>query len=194
LRGVIVFVKNPEFGKVKTRLAATLGNEKALEIYLKLLHYTRAVLTEVKDTKKYVYYSSFIDTEDQWSNKIFEKRLQDQGDLGSRMTSAFHEVFKICNRVVIIGSDCPQLTSTHIEQAFQALESNDLVLGPSRDGGYYLLGMKKFYPELFQDIEWSTDTVFHETMRKAEKMELKVDRLEVLSDIDHAEDWEKYGI
>ncbi|MEM9548147.1 MAG: TIGR04282 family arsenosugar biosynthesis glycosyltransferase [Bacteroidota bacterium] len=193
MRGVIVFVKNPELGKVKTRLAATLGDEKALEIYLKLLYYTRDVLMDVKDAERYVYYSSFIDNNDKWPNQIFEKRLQQQGDLGNRITSAFQAVFESCEQVVIIGSDCPQLTAGHIQDAFQVLESNDVVMGPSHDGGYYLLGIKEYYPALFQEISWSTDKVFEETLQVAKQKNLKVGRLEVLTDIDYAEDWEKYG-
>ncbi len=193
MRGVIVFVKNPEFGKVKTRLAATLGHEKALDIYIKLLGYTRNVLTDLTDVKKYIYYSSFIDTEDDWSNEEFEKKLQIQGGLGERMTTAFQDALETCTEVVIIGSDCPQLTTAHIEEAFLRLKSHDMVIGPSHDGGYYLLGMNKFYPALFQDIEWSTDSVYLETLKIADSLNLKSFNLEKLSDIDHEEDWLKYG-
>lgn len=193
MRGVIVFVKNPELGKVKTRLAATLGDEKALEIYGKLVDYTRDVLLDVKDAKKFVFYSSFIDKEDDWSNDFFEKRLQITGGLGEKMTSAIQSVFDICEHVVIIGSDCPQLTSLHIEKAFDSLEKYNITIGPSHDGGYYLLGMDKFYPTLFQDINWSTDTVCAETLQKANETDLDYVRLEKLSDVDYEEDWETYG-
>ena len=193
MRGVIVFVKNPEFGKVKTRLASTLGHDKALEIYLKLLNYTRDVLRDFNDITRFVYYSSFIDNNDEWSNQLFEKRLQDQGDLGSRITAAFQDVFHSCDQVVIIGSDCPQLTTGHIEEAFQMLKSNDVVIGPSHDGGYYLLGLNDYHSELFEDITWSTDQVFDQTLQIAKQKNLQVGRLEMLTDIDYAEDWEKYG-
>jgi len=193
LRGVIVFVKNPELGKVKTRLAETMGDEKALEIYNKLLGYTRDVLLELKDTRRYIYYSSFIDTSDNWSNDNFDKKLQIAGGLGDKMSLAFQETFEACDEVIIIGSDCPQLTSAHLEDAFLQLKTNDIVIGPSHDGGYYLLGMKTLYPELFEDMQWSTDTVFEETLRRVKSLELKVDELEMLSDIDYEEDWEKYG-
>ena len=193
MRGVIVFVKNPELGKVKTRLATTVGDEKALEIYNKLLDYTRDVLIEVDDTKKYVFYSSFIDEDDGWQNDIFEKKLQMNGGLGEKITEALKNIFEICDQVVIIGSDCPQLTPSHIELAFDKLQKQNIAIGPSHDGGYYLLGMDRFYPEIFQDITWSTDTVFQETLQKAESSGLTSYILETLSDIDYEEDWVKYG-
>ena len=193
MRGVIVFVKNPEFGKVKTRLAATLGDEMALEIYNKLLAYTRNVLLGAKDVKKYVYYSSFVDKNDDWSNEDFDKHLQYQGGLGERIISAFKSTFDECDQVVIIGSDCPQLTSEHIEEAFLKLNTHDVVIGPSHDGGYYLLGMNNFYPQLFNDINWSTESVFQETLDRAQANELSTAELETLTDVDYQEDWEKYG-
>jgi len=157
------------------------------------LGYTRNVLLVLTDAKKYIYYSSFIDNEDDWSNEEFEKRLQSDGGLGARMTTAFHDTLETCTEVVIIGSDCPQLTSGHIQEAFQKLKTHDIVIGPSHDVGYYLLGMNKFYPALFKDIEWSTETVYQETLQKADAMHLKTFNLESLSDIDHEEDWLKYG-
>lgn len=193
MRGIIVFVKNPELGKVKTRLAKTMGDEKALEIYNKLIGYTREVLLKVNDTKKYIFYSSFIDDEDEWSRDDFEKKLQISGDLGSKMTTAIQDVFEICDQVVIIGSDCPQLTPAHIESAFRELDTHNVVVGPSMDGGYYLLGMDQYYPALFQDIQWSTETVCSDTLAIAAANGLSSARLEELSDIDYEEDWVEHG-
>lgn len=193
MRGIIVFVKNPELGKVKTRLASTLGDTTALEIYNKLVDYTRNVLVEIKNANLYVFYSSFIDTEDGWSNDIFDKRLQVEGGLGPKITSAIQSTFEECDQVVIIGSDCPQLTSSHIEDAFEKLKTHNVVIGPSHDGGYYLLGMGNYYPELFQDIAWSTNTVCQETLQKAKSIDLNSCKLETLSDVDYEEDWVKFG-
>lgn len=193
MRGVIVFVKNPELGKVKTRLAATLGAEKALEIYNKLLEYTREVMLQISNVKKFIYYSSFIDHQDYWDGQIFDKRLQSKGDLGDRITSALNDSFKICSSVVIIGSDCPQLSTSHIEEAFEKLKTSNIVIGPSHDGGYYLMGMDRFYPFLFQDINWSTSTVFQETILQAKSKHLSITQLETLTDVDHEEDWIKFG-
>ncbi|MDF1695730.1 MAG: TIGR04282 family arsenosugar biosynthesis glycosyltransferase [Saprospiraceae bacterium] len=193
MKGIIVFVKNPELGKVKTRLASSMGDIKALEVYTKLLLYTKNVLLNVKDIGRYVFYSNHIDNEDIWSAELFHKKLQISGDLGQKMTSAFQEVFKECNQILIIGSDCPQLTASHIEEAFSKLESNNIVIGPSRDGGYYLLGMDTFYPSVFDNIPWSTSTVFIDTLQRIHENKLSVDFLEELSDIDYEEDWKTYG-
>jgi len=193
LRGIIVFVKNPELGKVKTRLANTLGDEKALEIYNKLIDYTRNVLIDIDGANRYIYYSSFIDNEDEWSSKIFEKRLQVDGDLGSKMTTAIKSVFEQCDQVIIIGSDCPQLTSSHINTAFEKLNDHNVVVGPSLDGGYYLLGMDSYYSELFEDIEWSTASVCEETLQRARNSDLSSCKIEALSDVDYEEDWLKFG-
>ena len=193
MRGVIVFVKNPELGKVKTRLAATVGNEQALIIYKKLLDYTRNVLLQLNDTERHVYYSSFVDLADEWSNDHFKKFAQKGDGLGERMTAAFQETLETCSKVVIIGSDCAQLTEDHIERAFDMLDSNDLVIGPSHDGGYYLLGMHTYHPYLFEDIVWSSETVLEDTLNIASFNKLKVAQLEALSDIDNEEDWNLYG-
>jgi rSAM/selenodomain-associated transferase 1 len=193
LNGIIVFVKNPELGKVKTRLASSLGNKKALEIYIKLIEYTKTVLLHLPRVKKYVYYSSFVDLKDNWNNEKFEKFIQSKGALGERMSNAFKETFQSCDQLIIIGSDCPQLTPSHINGAFEKLKSHNLVIGPSHDGGYYLLGMDKYYPKLFQDIEWSTNTVFDKTVQIAIDNSLSVAKLETLSDIDYEEDWMKFG-
>jgi rSAM/selenodomain-associated transferase 1 len=193
LKGIIVFIKNPELGKVKTRLAISMGDNKALEIYNKLVGYTKQVLLQLSNTKKYVYYSSFVDRQDDWNNDHFEKRIQSPGGLGQRMTAAFGETFETCEQVLIIGSDCPQLTPFHINYAFERLSNHNVVIGPSQDGGYYLLGMDRHYLDLFQDIEWSTSTVFSDTIHKAKNNGLSISELEILSDIDYEEDWIKYG-
>lgn len=193
MKGIIVFVKNPELGKVKTRLAISMGDKKALEIYNKLLAYTKEILLHLSNVKKCIYYSSFIDRKDDWINDQFEKHIQSKGDLGERMNNAFSEVFDSCEHVIIIGSDCPQLTASHLNDAFESLKNHNVVIGPSQDGGYYLLGMDKHYPELFQGIEWSTNTVLSATIQKAKDKHLKISELETLSDIDFEEDWIKYG-
>ena len=193
MNGIIVFIKNPELGKVKTRIAMSLGDKKALEIYSKLIGYTKGVLLQLSNVKKYVYYSSFVDLQDDWNNDKFEKCIQSKGDLGERMSNAFGETFQACDQLIIIGSDCPQLTPSHINEAFEKLKKHNLVIGPSHDGGYYLIGMDKHYPMLFQDIVWSTNTVFDDTIQIAKDNGLSVSKLETLSDIDYEEDWVKFG-
>lgn len=189
---LLLFIKNPVLGHVKTRLAATTGNEKALEIYKILLEKTRVAALDAHATR-WLWYSQLITTDDPWSEKDFIKKLQPEGDLGDRMSAAFREAFAAgAKRAVIIGSDCPDVTGRLIDDAFQRLESGiNMVLGPTFDGGYYLLGMDRYYPSLFENINWSTETVFAETCQKAELMGLSVAQLVRLNDIDTEEDWNK---
>lgn len=192
--GIIVFIKNPRLGHVKTRLAKDVGDERALEIYLKLTAHTQRILSAVPYVNRNVYYSEFVDDTDDWSTDTFIKRLQSNGDLGDRIKHAFHEVFEQNEKVIIIGSDCAQLSANHIQQAIDALDNNNVVIGPSLDGGYYLLGMDSNFQFLFEDIAWSTESVFETTKNKALAQGLSVAEIEKLSDIDYIEDWEKYGL
>ena len=188
---LLIFIKNPEPGKVKTRLAATVGPEKACQIYLKLLSLTIDTAMEV-DADRQVWYSSYIDSEDSISETDFKKRKQVGKNLGARMLHAFKSGFKEgYDNIVIIGSDCPDVNPVLFEQAFNELSEYDLVIGPSADGGYYLLGMNKLQPELFRDIDWSTERVLKQTLEKAKSISLSVASLPELNDIDTIEDLEK---
>ncbi|KPM32694.1 Hypothetical protein I595_1121 [Croceitalea dokdonensis DOKDO 023] len=161
---LLIFTRNPELGKCKTRLAATTGNQLALEIYKFLLQHT-ANLTKAVKTDKVVYYSEEIWEEDIWDNDHFQKRLQKGIDLGERMLNAFTEGSKAgYERMVIIGSDMYDLSPGDIEQAFSLLDQKDFVIGPAKDGGYYLLGMKKVKKDLFSDKAWGTGNVLKHTL------------------------------
>lgn len=185
---LILFVRNPELGKVKTRLAASVGPEMALEIYIHLLQHTKSITQELA-VDKVVYYADRVEEEDMWPTQVYAKKLQPVGDLGEKMLAAFTAAFSGgYTSVVIIGSDCLQLTTQFIEQAFEKLQDHDVVLGPALDGGYYLLGMNKLYPELFQNKQWSTEHVFPETFSDIERLHLSYYLLPHLSDVDHVED------
>ena len=182
----IVFVRNPELGKVKTRLAKTIGDKKALNIYILLIKHTESVLQKVS-SDKVVYYSEEIQSNDLWSNRCFQKKLQKGNDLGERMQHAFEMAFKEgYEKVVIVGSDLFDLKAVHIENAFKALENHDLVIGPSLDGGYYLLGMKVLHPAVFKNKQWGTDSVLETTLKNLEQENVKL--LEALNDIDTFDD------
>lgn len=187
---LIIFIKNPELGKVKTRLAADVGDATALEVYQKLLSRCRQECSKV-DAQRFLFYAEFIDEQDSWSANLFHKKVQDQGDLGDRIKGAFQEVAQEGTPTMIIGSDCYDLDASKIEAAFEALEQHDLVIGPANDGGYYLLGSRQYYPSLFENIPWSTDTVFTKTIAAAKELELSVAVLEELVDLDTLEDVEK---
>ncbi len=183
---IIVFVRNPELGKVKTRLSKTIGNKDALEIYTILLKHTESVLHKVSGDKV-VYYSQEIKDDDLWNPTRYHKKLQKGVDLGARMQDAFETAFKDSyEKVVIVGSDLFDLKPTHIEIAFKSLENHDVVLGPSLDGGYYLLGMKELHPAVFKNKQWGTETVLESTLKNLNQQNVKL--LEALNDIDTFED------
>jgi uncharacterized protein len=185
---LIIFVKNPVLGNVKTRLAATIGDEKALEIYQLLLRYTRD-LTQRFPVSKTVYYSDFIDVNDIWSNSVYKKSLQKGEDLGQRMKNAFIDSFESgFERVCIIGCDCYQLTATVLNNAFDNLATSDVTIGPSTDGGYYLLGMNRLQSALFEGIAWSTPEVLEQTLHILDDYHLQVSFLPLLTDVDEEKD------
>jgi len=187
----MVFVKNPVKGKVKTRIAQTVGNDESLRIYLELINICRKLTIGI-DCKKMIYYSDFVDTEDLWPNEIFQKMIQVEGDLGIRMSTAMAEQENHSDKMILIGSDCPYLTKEIIHEAFKRLEENDVVLGPTEDGGYYLIGMKKLYRELFENKTWSTPLLYSQTLETLNALKLPYYELEILEDIDFMADWEKY--
>ncbi len=191
-RALIIFIKNPEKGKVKTRLAQTVGNDRALQIYQALLEKTRTVALAVK-AKRFLFYSQWINELDNWSGEDFDKRVQEGNSLGDRMKNAFGEALKRHAKGIIIGSDCPLISKEIIEEAYQKLDDKDFVLGPALDGGYYLLGMKTLQPAVFEDMEWSTDKVLEETIKRIKALQASYYGLPALPDIDYEEDWEKYG-
>jgi rSAM/selenodomain-associated transferase 1 len=185
---LLIFIKNPVLGKVKTRIASTLGDAKALDVYLQLLNHTLLVTKEV-DADKAVFYTDFVDREDMWPDELYQKQLQQGQDLGERMQGAFEWAFEQqYEQVVIIGSDCPQLTRDIIEQAFAQLNTTKVVLGPAADGGYYLLGMTTLVPRLFSNKKWSTATVLSDTLADLQTLQLSYSTLPTLHDVDHAED------
>jgi rSAM/selenodomain-associated transferase 1 len=193
-QALLIFARNPEAGKVKTRLAATLGNEMALAIYKKLLKRTIAV-TQNLPVDKIVYFSNGIEGDDFWDSKHYYKQVQQGNDLGKKMKNAFASTFDNgYDRLVIIGTDCPGLEPAIIMGAFVHLNVYDVVIGPAEDGGYYLLGMKRLYPQLFENISWSTSTVFNDTLKKCDCLGLKYHLLPVLNDVDEEADLKTFKL
>jgi len=183
---LLIFTRNPELGKCKTRLAATIGDVAALQVYKFLLEHT-AKTTEGLTAKKVVYYSEEIWKEDVWDNAIFEKKLQQGIDLGERMYNAFKTGFKDgFEKIIIIGSDLFDITPQDLEMAFGLLDTTDFVIGPAEDGGYYLLGMKIAKPSLFTDKAWGTGTVLRDTLKNLEDENHQL--LKTKNDVDVYED------
>ena len=187
---LIVFTRNPELGKVKTRLAKTVGNAIALKIYTFLLERTRDIAVQVSADKA-VYYSVKVRENDIWDANNFQKHQQVGEDLGIRMLHAFKNGFKAgYEKVMIIGSDLYDLTAETIENAFIALEDNEVVIGPAEDGGYYLLGMNSLEEKVFKNKKWGTETVRKNTLE--ELKDKKVFLLGELNDVDVFEDIEHH--
>ena len=183
---LLIFTRNPELGKAKTRLAKTVGDETALEIYKFLLQKTCDISSKV-NADKAVYYSIKIRENDIWNENTFQKHQQVGEDLGIRMLNAFKNGFEAgYQKVMIIGSDLYDLTSKNIENAFLQLDNNDVVLGPAEDGGYYLLGMNTLQENVFRNKNWGTETVRKDTL--ADLKDKKVKLLEFKNDIDVYED------
>ena len=185
---LIVFVRHPELGKVKTRLAKSIGDEEALKVYKFLLRHTREIIEPLK-IPIFIYYSEHLVQNDIWEGEKFHKRIQSGEDLGKRMYNAFSEILMDkYSKVLIIGSDCYELNKEIIEEGFNKLDNCDVVIGAARDGGYYLLGMKRPLPELFENKKWSSNSVFEDTIRDIKQLRLSVDYLPVLTDVDEEKD------
>ena len=189
---LLIFTRNPELGKCKTRLAKTIGDENALSVYKMLLEHT-VNITKDLDCDKAVYYSVKVREKDYWDATIYQKHQQYGEDLGIRMRNAFSNAFKSgYKKVLIVGSDLYDLTPKHIEQAINKLDANDVVIGPALDGGYYLLGMKELHENVFINKNWGTETVRKDTLENLKNK--KVSLLEILNDIDVFDDIKNYEV
>jgi uncharacterized protein len=187
-KAIIIFTRNPELGTCKTRLAKTIGEEAALDIYKFLLKHT-ANTTKSINADKYVFYSEKIKKEDIWNDSIFKKKLQKGDDLGARMENAFIDLFQSgYQKVIIIGSDLLDLNASQINEAFEKLNEHDVVFGPAKDGGYYLLGLSNFHPCIFQNKPWSKANLLEVTLQELGQKNVSLTLLETLNDIDTFED------
>jgi len=183
---LLIFARNPELGKVKNRLAKTIGKEKAFEIYTKLL---LNVYTETKSLKcnKYLFLTERTDTN--LFDDTFIQKIQSGADLGVKMMNAIRLVFEDGNeKAVLIGTDVPEITDVILNDAFQKLSEHDVVLGPAKDGGYYLIGMNENLPSLFENMKWSNEKVLSITLERISSMNKSNYLLEELADIDTEED------
>lgn len=193
-----LMAKYPIKGRVKTRLGKDIGNDRALIIYEELL--TNAVSTLHSLPDSIFLTSVFIDPPE--SKEDFKTRyqniskyyLQHGMDLGMRMQNALAELLSnnMIDKAILIGADIPGINKEIIEEAYQALQINDLVLGPTFDGGYFLIGMKHIHRELFTNIEWSTIRVFEQSIDIAKKNNFKTELLKQLHDIDNLADLKRF--
>ncbi|AMR27457.1 hypothetical protein A0257_10355 [Hymenobacter psoromatis] len=180
--------RHPVLGQGKTRLASTIGPAAALTVYHELLAHTRAATAGVSATKTvWLAGAPTPDAPDYWPG--YAQHPQPAGDLGQRMHTAFATAFAAgATKAVIIGTDCPELTTELLDQAFAQLDAQDVVLGPALDGGYYLLGMKGLISDFCLEKEWSTASVCPATLADAARLGLRVALLSPLADVDTADD------
>jgi rSAM/selenodomain-associated transferase 1 len=198
-RRVVLFTRYPEAGAAKTRLIPLLGPEKAAELHRRLTEHTLAQvrrLTEHSPVSIEVRYTGGGREEmRKWLGTDFPVRNQGCGDLGARITRAFHDAFQEGReRVVLIGSDCPGLSADLILSALDDLSERDVVVGPAADGGYYLIGLRREVRDLFRDIPWGTDRVLAETLKRIDALGLSKSVLDQKNDVDRPEDlhvWEQ---
>lgn len=188
---LIIFFKNPVLGKVKTRIGNEVGDEEALNIYKHLYSRVRENIQDF-EADKILYYSEEVDFEDDWNNGIFNKKVQRGKDLGERMANAFKEELEEYEKVLLIGTDLPCIDHNMLTKASRALERKHCVVGPCKDGGYFLLGLKEFDVDLFENIRWSTEEVLKETTFRLEQKDKAYCLLSVQNDIDHHKDWLEY--
>ncbi|MGB1204703.1 MAG: TIGR04282 family arsenosugar biosynthesis glycosyltransferase [Chitinophagales bacterium] len=187
---LLIFIKNPVLGKAKTRLAASIGDEKALAIYRRLLEHTRKE-TQALAADKLLFYSEKVEN-DAWPATDYQKKVQKKGDLGYKMKTAFSQAFDSgYQKVLIIGSDCAELKKEHLEIAFEALEKHNVVIGPANDGGYYLIGFQRLIHKVFENKKWSTAEVLSATLNDLERLNKTVFLLPELIDVDNYEDLQR---
>lgn len=185
--GLIIFAKFPEEGKVKTRLAEGIGKKKATQFYKLCAENLFDQATNISFTHTFLFFdpTSTKEKMKEWIKFDFEYHPQNNSDLGTRMAEAFKALFdKGVKKAVIVGTDVPDMNKIILEQAFDSLNKYDLVISPSPDGGYNLLGMKKLYLSLFENIEWSSSSVLSKTVDAAKKQNLTIKLLDQLIDID----------
>ncbi|ULC60149.1 TIGR04282 family arsenosugar biosynthesis glycosyltransferase [Flaviramulus sp. BrNp1-15] len=182
---IIVFVKNIKLGKVKTRLAKTIGNQAAFEVYSELVNVTEQATKNILTDKRIYFSDAIIDSK--WKNET--KAVQEGVDLGERMKNAFKKGFEDgYNRIVLIGSDLPEITKHHINEGLKALNKSEVVFGPAEDGGYYLVGLSKMHDFIFENKPWSQSNLLEKTLLELNEKHIKFSTLVSLNDIDTFED------
>ncbi len=187
---LLVFAKAPRPGTVKTRLARTIGDERATALYRRM---GRLIVANVRSApaRMVVCYDppdGEVEIRNWLGPALHQCWPQGTGDLGNRMSRMVARALSDADRVVVIGTDTPAVGADTVTRAIAALDTADVVIGPARDGGYYLLGLQEPHPDLFAGIRWSTGSVLAETTKRTERLGLSVTWLEMEGDIDTADD------
>lgn len=185
-----IFVKHPVAGQTKTRLAAGIGHPKALEAYRRLLQRMKDIALSLPTSIEVeVWYGNQVPEQDLWSDSPFPRYLQSGEDLGARMQGAIQSALEQgADGVILVGSDLPHLRAEILLDAFEKLSSAEVVLGPSEDGGYYLVGMTGLQAAIFQDMTWSVSDVLDVTRSRLKEAGVSWQEVEMLNDLDTVED------
>lgn len=187
---LIIFYKNPVLGKIKTRLAKGIGEKAALTVYQTLVK-NLVEATGNLASDKMVFYAEFVENDDIWSNRRFFKAVQRGKHIGERMKNAIEKVLNLgYQKTCLVGTDIYGLTDEILNEAFRQLDHVDVVIGPTYDGGYYLIGMKKNHNSLFYNKNWGNDTVYQATIDQLQREKISYSILPRLKDIDRPEDLE----
>ncbi len=199
---ILLFTRYPQSGKSKTRLIPKVGAQQAADIQRQM---TESIVGRVSQyinnypcDLTFYYYGGSDSLMTEWLGAVYSYRMQLNGDLGSRMASAIADQLPHYREIVIIGSDCPAIDESIIQQAFAALQHNDIVIGPAYDGGYYLIGVqgsirKDVLDKLFSDINWGSSEVLQQTITKIKNIACSYQLLKRLHDIDTPEDLRYYN-
>jgi rSAM/selenodomain-associated transferase 1 len=189
-----IFLKFPVPGFVKTRIASEIGSVEAAIFYKQLAESVLKKTMPAADEYDRIIFFEPAERKMDFEKWLGNERLVPQQgiDLGEKMSNAVSEILKQGRKAVITGSDIPDLDRSIIGAAFSTLEHNDIVLGPAKDGGYYLVGMKVLHQQLFEDIHWSTAEVLSRTVEIIKATGLTCSLLPELSDLDTIEDYKKY--
>lgn len=194
---LIVFTKLPVAGKVKTRLAKKLGSDVAASFYKACTENLFSSLSEIQQNKAdiYIFYHEENDLSEikNWIGNGYSYYQQKGKNLGDKMYNAFNLIFSLgYEKVIIIGADIPDIDNTLLSKAFRELDGNQCVIGPTNDGGYYLLGFRSKLIDVFSGVEWSSGLVLNTTIKKLEQHSVTFHLLDALIDIDTLEDLKKW--
>ncbi len=190
---LIIFVKAPRPGAVKTRIAEIIGPQCACDVYKSLVGILIEQLRTLPNVQLRYTPDDGLPDISQWLQPAWTSAPQGQGELGQRLAAAFDEAFNHgAERIVVIGSDAPDITRQDIESAWCALKDHDVVLGPAEDGGYWLIGLRANHPALFENISWSSNLVFQQTLARVQSANLTTLLLRKLPDIDTIDDLRRF--
>lgn len=193
-RAVIIFLRAPEKGRVKTRLTRRFDKGFVLDLYKAFVLDTIEAATGTADIHLFFWPVEKEDLIRRWLGEKYSFTAQSGSTLGEKMANAFRQIFeKGYHQAILIGTDIPQLDAALINAAFEKLKSNDVMLGPSEDSGYYLIGFNRnsYETGVFEDIDWSTPKVLDQTLERLHRMNKKTGRIDTLNDIDTPRDFEK---